>query len=557
MRSIVIVILMLILVSCTGGRSRSGFFWSHTDGAFDTLTFILEKSWYMDANAEELRVLTNRLESLALADKTDKNKAARSHFFRARWMSAFSTYDEVYMELHKAEKLWRDSTAYPYEWNRMKYIRSVDPKLPTDRQYFMNKELCGYFDKKGDSLMKAVTMANIANALININDSVASQMYFEMGISTLRRLGMDAWCRKFSLSLAQAYRHSDMRRSDSIMSVLLSDSRLKKDSIFYNVVLHNAFLFSHDISYIRQGYPLICNRARFLNGTALYEGYLADHYLKEGQIDSAVICAKSLLRKISDQSPYSTRLTVLPVCAKVFEAIDDRDSAFLLMKEYVSVLDTFSKKTLMADLQRNEMRQKIALTETQARERRIERRSRYGIASLAVILIAMLLVFMFYRRNKRLEMHRVRNELEITRHRFHLASSAVVIEEKDKALESVMDTVNSLSKENKISRPDAGMINGVLKIHLSNKNELETFQEIHEKLDPDFSRKLKQNFPHLTENNLKIASYISIGMSNKQIARVMRIDYKSVITSRHRLRTKMGLDKEESLEDALRKYSGL
>lgn len=49
--------------------------------------------------------------------------------------------------------------------------------------------------------------------------------------------------------------------------------------------------------------------------------------------------------------------------------------------------------------------------------------------------------------------------------------------------------------------------------------------------------------------------YVAMGMDNRQIARVMNIDYKSLITARYRLRTKLGLERKDSLDDALREYS--
>lgn len=89
---------------------------------------------------------------------------------------------------------------------------------------------------------------------------------------------------------------------------------------------------------------------------------------------------------------------------------------------------------------------------------------------------------------------------------------------------------------------------GVLKIHKSSRDELEAFQQVHDELDPSFTRRLKESFPDLSESNIRVAAYVAIGMSNKQIARVMMIEYKSVLTARHRLRTKMGLAKTDSLE---------
>ncbi|MEE1022032.1 MAG: LuxR C-terminal-related transcriptional regulator [Muribaculaceae bacterium] len=148
-------------------------------------------------------------------------------------------------------------------------------------------------------------------------------------------------------------------------------------------------------------------------------------------------------------------------------------------------------------------------------------------------------------------------DLELLRNRTRLASSAAVLEEKDRAIDSAIDTIDSLGRENKISPGEASLAVGVLKIHKSSRDELEAFQQVHDELDPSFTRRLKESFPDLSESNIRVAAYVAIGMSNKQIARVMMIEYKSVLTARHRLRTKMGLAKTDSLEQALRRFSRL
>lgn len=81
-----------------------------------------------------------------------------------------------------------------------------------------------------------------------------------------------------------------------------------------------------------------------------------------------------------------------------------------------------------------------------------------------------------------------------------------------------------------------------------------TFRKLHEKLHPQFMRRLKADFPMLTESQLKHAAFITMGMTSKQIAAALNIEYESVKKSRTRLRQRMGLSVDESLEDRLRLY---
>ena len=94
-----------------------------------------------------------------------------------------------------------------------------------------------------------------------------------------------------------------------------------------------------------------------------------------------------------------------------------------------------------------------------------------------------------------------------------------------------------------------------MKAHLNKSDELEAFGQIYERVSPNFAKKLKATCPKLTEGQLRMAEYVAMGMDNRQISRVMMIEYKSVITARYRLRSILKLSKEDSLEDYLRQFT--
>lgn len=58
-------------------------------------------------------------------------------------------------------------------------------------------------------------------------------------------------------------------------------------------------------------------------------------------------------------------------------------------------------------------------------------------------------------------------------------------------------------------------------------------------------------YPSLTKKQIEFAGYIALGLTTKQIAELLKIDAASVNTNRYRLRTKMGLDRNQSLEEAV------
>ncbi len=62
---------------------------------------------------------------------------------------------------------------------------------------------------------------------------------------------------------------------------------------------------------------------------------------------------------------------------------------------------------------------------------------------------------------------------------------------------------------------------------------------------------LKEKYPDLTPNDLRLCAYLRLNLSTKEIARLLNISPRGVEISRHRLRKKLNLTKDEHLFDFL------
>lgn len=79
------------------------------------------------------------------------------------------------------------------------------------------------------------------------------------------------------------------------------------------------------------------------------------------------------------------------------------------------------------------------------------------------------------------------------------------------------------------------------------RQEMDGFYLQAEKLHKDFSIKLKESFPNLTEQEKKLATLLRLGFSTKEIASLMNISVKSGEISRYRLRKKLNLKQGDNL----------
>ncbi|WP_461534452.1 helix-turn-helix transcriptional regulator [Sinomicrobium sp.] len=73
------------------------------------------------------------------------------------------------------------------------------------------------------------------------------------------------------------------------------------------------------------------------------------------------------------------------------------------------------------------------------------------------------------------------------------------------------------------------------------------FVQVH----PNFSGQLKRIYPDLTKNDIDFCILLKLRLTNKELANMLNISHKSVISKRYRLRKKMSLREEDTLEDVI------
>ena len=87
-------------------------------------------------------------------------------------------------------------------------------------------------------------------------------------------------------------------------------------------------------------------------------------------------------------------------------------------------------------------------------------------------------------------------------------------------------------------------ISGLLNI--DRKHEMEVQKK--NILNETFMQKLAQDFPDLSPNDLQLCGYIHLSMSNKEIALLQNLTAPSVRVYKTRLKSKLGLTKDQDLE---------
>ncbi|MGZ0015760.1 triple tyrosine motif-containing protein [Yeosuana sp. AK3] len=171
----------------------------------------------------------------------------------------------------------------------------------------------------------------------------------------------------------------------------------------------------------------------------------------------------------------------------------------------------------------------------------------------------------YYKKQREKLLYKTQNELELKElenqkqlMQFNNEKLQQDIENKNRELGiSTMNLIkkneflNNLKTELK-NTIDVKNIKRVVKIidkNLNNTDDWNLFEEAFNNVDKDFLKKIKNDHPVLTSNDLRLCAYLRLNLSSKEIAPLLNISTRSVEVKRYRLRKKMDLPHESSLTD--------
>lgn len=535
--------------------------WPSVDEEFDSAVRMLEHAYCFVNSSDSIWKLTCNLEKLVAEDSLSDVKRGRLHYFKARFYDAFSLYSKEWKEksareVKMARKAYADTSKYAYDMYRLRYIESKNKSRSIDCEYFDNVRALSEARYFGDSLTVAGLLNNIGNILAELGDSTVALGCFNRSKTIFNSLGIDKWEKRVMLSMALSMRSSSPWKSDSIMQSLLRYSSVAGDTILSMALLHNLYAGRENPEYIDMASRLASGNPAYADMQAYCNALRARYFLKKGiHPDSAVALSRLALVSMHPSMRLEYAMTVYLAASEAMHSLGMLDSAFEFRQLYRQLSDSVNYESVRLNAMKNIALRKIAQYEAKSISRQNEGRMIYLIAVFVVILVLAGIIVFIYRRQSRMHMSKMKMELDLAQNQLQLVSSRLVIEENENVIEKAMKAVTTMRDEGKITGTDAASVLGQLNNHIANRDEMNTLRQKYESLNPKFTKLIKERWPGLTEGNVRLATYIAIGMTNRQIAQIMMVEYRSIITSRYRLRMKMGLDKDDSLEDILKEFA--
>lgn len=140
--------------------------------------------------------------------------------------------------------------------------------------------------------------------------------------------------------------------------------------------------------------------------------------------------------------------------------------------------------------------------------------------------------------------------LEIENKSRELSNAALNLIRKNEALQSLKDNLME-------SRSEPRSIEKIIRRideHLEADHDWEIFEASFNQVHDDFFKRLMEQYPDLTPGDLRLAAYLKMNLSSKEIAPLLNISIRGVENKRYRLRKKTGLPEDANLTEFMMRF---
>lgn len=185
----------------------------------------------------------------------------------------------------------------------------------------------------------------------------------------------------------------------------------------------------------------------------------------------------------------------------------------------------------------------------------------YIITAIIVLLVIWSIVLRRYRNlhlikvrmreAKRLKKHNEKLQNEVAEKNAELLSQTSFIIQRNDLIIKIKDEVESFFEKynNKALSPLVQKINVLLNKNMDAEEDWKMFLIKFEEKHTGFFQRIKDIYPQLTANDLRLSACLRLNLDSKEIAALMNISVRAVENSRYRIRKKLSIPQNENLNE--------
>ncbi|MDE7412710.1 MAG: hypothetical protein K2N05_02820 [Muribaculaceae bacterium] len=455
-----------------------------------------------------------------------------------------------------------DSATYPYDYARLILAQRLFDKPGITKRYMELKHNLDYFTQIGDKRMMLFSYRRLGSLYLHIGDYEAyydcSKKQEELAIE----MGLDSMAVKNRINFVLYHtQKGDTIKARKIIEDILKNKYVLADSDYMGRVYVNLANLTRSPEYFKKALEISPTFSSSLGIRHSLEFAMMEKYEEQGKYevsDSLAALIGSLVLSDGDALAKSKMHAIYSR-----QAVDRND--------YERAYAEKTKEEMWKDSSNTDSKRlKVSQLSYQEELRRQEREMKHiqsmtslrWLTGVAFFLLITVIIFVYFRhRHTRLKMRQLATEVEnanlslaLEKEKRSLVAMRMAMDERDNLINDVMKVTDTLQAEGKVSSEVKNVIATKVKISQMSQKEWEDFQLAYSRVHPDFVKSFKEKYPGVSEGDVRLALYLSAGLSTKQIAQAMRVQAESIKKNRQRLRKRMGIKASESLEDILRSF---
>lgn len=277
--------------------------------------------------------------------------------------------------------------------------------------------------------------------------------------------------------------------------------------------------------------------------------------------NNIALCLKQLdtaenLIKNSGASLLNIKTDIYDLRAQCYEAMRKPAAALVFRKKYELAKDSLAAQNNIAAVEAVKMQYLVG--KQQAEDTRLKAEVRERNALFVILFLLLIILLLLYsrqtlklRKDKELmrsERRRVDEELKYTA--MKLQTYTEHIRKNNKLIDSFKEQIDRLKNKNADSSV-VEHLEQLMQAHIMTDANWLEFKKIFMKVYPDFLFNLKKNFRNLSETDIRLLTLIKLQSSNKEMANMLGITPDGIKKAKQRLRKKMQLENNISIEEAI------
>ena len=427
------------------------------------------------------------------------------------------------------------------------------------------------FEDINHETRKADVLKQIGDIESGLGNHEASIDYFNQAIEIYERFEDKMYAAYAYNSLGISYQNlKDYNNATKNYELAISYSREVEDNLSLSNALHNqaelkiiknnyteAKKLLMDAKTIAEKEDLKLSLVNAYDGLAQvdYQTNIFSEALNNNQ--KAIEIAKSIgtLSHLKDLYKYRS---------KILQSLNNNSEALLYLESYQKLNDSLFNTTKSQQIEELKTIYETEKKETEIalQQKEIEnlnkeveisnlRKGLYAGGMFTFVAVSGLLFFGFKQRMKKNKIEREKQEAiykqEIAFKKKELASQTLHLVQKSTFIQELKENLEKIKQSPQLFKVEFRRLVMLLKKESAEDKDWEVFKSYFSEVHNNFDNKLKEIYNNINEKEIRLASFIRMNLSTKEIASMLNVLPESVLKSKYRLKKKLNLDKETDL----------